>query len=118
MKLLTMILVGLAAGLLGALCGVGGGIIMVPAFTSLLKMEQKTAVATSLAAIVISSFVATIANARTPLIDWRVVLICGFSAAIASYFGSELMKSLSNPQLTKIFAVVLIAVGIKTLLFS
>ena len=45
--------IGIAAGLLGALCGVGGGIVMVPAFVAALGFEQKKAVATSLAVIVV-----------------------------------------------------------------
>jgi len=39
-------IIGIAAGLLGALCGVGGGIVMVPAFVAALGFEQKKAVAT------------------------------------------------------------------------
>ena len=51
---------GVIAGLLGALCGVGGGIVMVPAFVTVLGFEQKKAVATSLAVIVIIALVATL----------------------------------------------------------
>ena len=72
--LITGLVVGLIAGLVGALCGVGGGIIMVPAFVFALGMAQKTAVATSLAVVVVSGLSGTLNNfTKSALIDWRVV---------------------------------------------
>ncbi len=117
MKILfTTLLIGLVAGLLGALCGVGGGIVMVPAFTLALGLDQKNAVATSLAVIVATAAVATINNARHSLIDWKIVGITAFAAMLAAWFGSDLMRSLSSDQLSKIFGLVLIAFGVNMLL--
>jgi uncharacterized membrane protein YfcA len=105
-------LIGLAAGMLGALCGVGGGIVMVPAFGAVLGMEQRRAVATSLAVIVIVSLVSTSSNMReNGLIDWRVVALTAAGAAGAAWFGSDWMRSLGNQTLTRVFAVALIAIG-------
>ena len=56
---LIALLVGLGAGLIGALCGVGGGILMVPAFAMVLKLEQQRAVATSLAIVVVTALAGT-----------------------------------------------------------
>lgn len=105
-------LIGIAAGLLGALCGVGGGIVMVPAFGAILGLEQRQAVATSLAVIVIVSFVSTTSNLREPgLVDWRIVALTAVGAACAAWFGSDWMRSFGNQTLTRIFAVALIAIG-------
>ncbi len=110
-------LIGIAAGLLGALCGVGGGIVMVPAFVAALGMEQKKAVATSLAVIVIVALVSTISNARQhDLIDWRIVALTGAGAALAAWFGTDLMGKLTNQQLTRMFGVILLVFGTKMLL--
>jgi len=49
--ILVPLLIGCLGGTIAALCGVGGGIVMVPAFVLMLGMEQKQAVATSLAVI-------------------------------------------------------------------
>lgn len=117
--ILIAITIGAAAGLLGALCGVGGGIVMVPAFTAALGMEHKNAIATSLAVIVITALVATINNARPQTmvqIDWRIVAIAATGAAVAAWWGTDLMHQLKNPILTKIFAIILIAFGIKMLI--
>jgi uncharacterized membrane protein YfcA len=112
----VLLVIGAAAGLMGALCGVGGGIVMVPAFTLALGMDQKTAVATSMAAVVVTALVATANNMRSEgLIDWKVVGIVALSAAAFSWWGSDLMKQLSSPVLTKIFAFLMIVVGMRML---
>ena len=41
---LTCLAIGVISGVIAALCGVGGGVVMVPAFVFLLKLPQKTAV--------------------------------------------------------------------------
>ena len=115
--LLTATAIGLAAGLLGALCGVGGGILMVPAFVSILGFEQKKAVATSLAVIVIIALISTLNNSRQDnLIDWKVVALTAVAASLAAWFGTDLMHKLSNQHLTKLFGVVLLIFGAKMLI--
>lgn len=110
------ILVGLAAGLLGALCGVGGGIIMVPAFVALLGLEHKQAVATSMAVIIITAIAATLNNTRANnLIDWKIVAAVGAASAVAAWFGSDLMRSLGNQTLTRIFGLLLVVFGARML---
>jgi uncharacterized membrane protein YfcA len=117
MKLVILaILTGLASGLLGALCGVGGGIIMVPAFVGLLGLEHKQAVATSMAVIIVTAIAATINNSRANnLIDWKIVAAVGLASALAAWFGSDLMRGLSNQTLTRIFGVVLVVFGLRML---
>ena len=118
--LLTCLLVGVVAGLAGALCGVGGGIIMVPAFVLMLGMTQKTAVATSLAVVVVSGLSETANNitSKSNLIDWKIVGITALGAVVAAWYGSDLMRSLSNQQLTKIFGVLMIVVGARMLIMK
>jgi uncharacterized membrane protein YfcA len=117
MKLLTCaILTGLAAGLLGALCGVGGGIVMVPAFVGLLGLEHKQAVATSMAVIIVTAIAATANNARANnLIDWKIVAVTGLASMAAAWFGSDLMRGLSNQTLTRVFGCLLVVFGVRML---
>jgi uncharacterized membrane protein YfcA len=117
MKLILLaVLTGLAAGLLGALCGVGGGIVMVPAFVGLLKLEHKQAVATSMAVIIVTAIAATLNNARTnQLIKWEVVATVGLASAVAAWFGSDLMRNLGNQTLTRIFGCLLVVFGARML---
>lgn len=114
--IISAILIGLVAGLLGALCGVGGGLVMVPAFVLALGIEHKHAVATSMAIIVVIAVVSTANNSRVAgLIDWKLVLAVGLASAVAAWFGSDLMRSLSNHTLTRIFGCVLVLFGVRML---
>jgi uncharacterized membrane protein YfcA len=112
------VVIGLLAGLLGALCGVGGGIVMVPAFVGLLGFAQQKAVATSLAIIVGTSLVSTVNNTIKAghLVDWKIVALVGAASALAAWFGTDLMRSLSNQTLTRIFGVVLVLFGARMLI--
>ncbi len=114
--IISAILIGLVAGLLGALCGVGGGLVMVPAFVLALGIEHKQAVATSMAVIIVTAIAATANNSRVAgLIDWKIVLAVGLASAAAAWFGSDLMRSLSNHALTRIFGCVLVLFGVRML---
>ena len=117
MKLLASAIgIGLAAGLLGALCGVGGGIVMVPAFVAMLGLEHKQAVATSMAVIIVTAIAATANNARANnLIDWKIVAAVGLASAVAAWFGSDLMRSLGNQTLTRIFGCLMVVFGLRML---
>lgn len=118
--LLIGLLVGVAAGLIGALCGVGGGILMVPAFALALGMGHKHAVATSLAIVVVTALAGTANHVirKSELIDWKLVACTALGAAVAAWYGTELMRNLGNQQLSRIFGVLLILVGVRMLMMK
>lgn len=113
---LTCLAIGVISGVVAALCGVGGGVVMVPAFVFLLKMPQKTAVATSLAIIIPTALMATTQNARSGFVDWKVAIITAVSASVFAYFGAGWLKTLSNETLTRIFGTILVVFGVRMLL--
>lgn len=113
--LLTCLGIGILAGVVAALCGVGGGVVMVPAFVSLLAMPQKTAVATSLAIIIPTALMATTQNAKNGFVDWKVAAVTALSASIFAYFGADWMKTLSNTSLTRVFGTILVIFGTRML---
>ncbi|MEO0416536.1 MAG: sulfite exporter TauE/SafE family protein [Verrucomicrobiota bacterium] len=116
MKIIIIgVLIGVLAGVMAGLCGVGGGIVMVPAFVYFLGMEQKQAVATSMAVIVPTAAMAIFRFTGNGLVNWSVVIPAAIGAVIAAAFATEWMKSLSNTTLTRIFGVMLVAVGISML---
>jgi len=114
--ILTCLAIGIVSGVIAALCGVGGGVVMVPAFVFFLKLEQKTAVATSLAIIIPTALMATTQNARSGFVDWKIALVTAISASIFAYFGAGWLKTMSNETLTRIFGTVLVIFGVKMLL--
>ncbi|MCB1276081.1 sulfite exporter TauE/SafE family protein [Prosthecobacter sp.] len=114
--ILTCLLIGILSGIVASLCGVGGGVVMVPAFVFFLKLEQKTAVATSLAIIIPTALMATTQNARSGFVDWKVAAITAVSASVFAYFGAGWLKSMSNETLSRIFGTILVVFGVKMLL--
>jgi uncharacterized membrane protein YfcA len=113
---LICLVIGGVSGALAAIAGVGGGIVMVPAFVYFLGMGQKNAAATSLAVIIFTSIAASIKNSGNQLVDWRVVLYTALSSAVIAWFAADLLKQLSNEVLTRAFAVLVICIGFYMLL--
>jgi uncharacterized membrane protein YfcA len=114
-NLLFCVLTGAVGGVVAALCGVGGGIIMVPAFVFFFGLEQKQAVATSLAAIILTALLASIKNAGHGFVNWKIAVPTAISAAVVAWFAADGLRVLSNLTLTRIFAVVMIALGTRML---
>lgn len=116
MKLILVPLaIGLFAGVMAGLCGVGGGIVMVPAFAYLLGMEQKAAIATSMAVIVPTSLMAIARFQQAGLVQWNIFWPTALGAILAAWLATGWVKKLGNDQLTKVFAVLMILVGISML---
>ena len=116
LEVLTALGIGVLSGVIAALCGVGGGVVMVPAFVMLMALPQKHAVATSLAIIIPTAIMATVQNAKSDFIHWKLVLITSISAATFAYFGAGWLKDLSNDTLTRVFGIILVVFGVKMLL--
>lgn len=113
--ILTCLGIGIIAGVVAALCGVGGGVVMVPAFVALLALPQKTAVATSLAIIIPTALMATSQNAKNGFVDWKIATVTAISASLFAYFGADWMKVMSNTTLARIFGAVLVIFGVRML---
>lgn len=112
MKIVILgILIGLLSGAIAALCGVGGGLVMVPFFTTVLGLTQKQAVATSLAVIVPTALVATAKNMQSGLIHWPIFFATAAGACVAAFFMAEKLKTFQDANLTRIFALVCIIMG-------
>ncbi len=118
MTIVLYIFIGLCAGLVGALCGVGGGIVLMPVFLFCLKLDPNKAVATSLCIVLITAVASTLNNSMSGerLIDWKIAIPIGIGAAVASWFGADLMRQLSNQAIIKIFGVILIVAGVRALI--
>ena len=80
--------VGVAAGLLSGLLGIGGGVIMVPGFTELAGIPLKTAIATSLACVGLFAIPGTITHALLGGIDWRFALLVAIGVIPGARLGA------------------------------
>lgn len=114
--ILIIILVGIAAGMLSGLVGVGGGIIIVPALVYFIGFSQKTAQGTSLALIMLPvGILGVLQYYKQGHIDWKIVGLLAVGFVAGSFFGSKLALSISQETLKKVFAVLMIIIAIKML---
>ena len=119
--IITALLIGLAAGMLSGLVGVGGGIIMVPALVFFLHYTQHQAQGTSLAVLTLPVVILASAyyyhqcqKAGTP-IDLKIVGLLAAGFLFGGYFGSKIALTIDQELLKKIFAVILFYTAFKML---
>ena len=105
---LLLIIVGLAAGVLSGMVGVGGGIIVVPALVIFLGFSQHQAQGTSLGLLLLPVGILAVMNYYNKgFIDIKVVAIMSIAFILGGWLGSKLSLSLPQDTVKKIFAVVL-----------
>jgi hypothetical protein len=114
--MIPALLIGALGGVIAALCGVGGGVVMVPLFVSFLGLDQKQAVGTSLAAIVLTALLASLKNSSNQLVNWNIALPAGIAGAAVAWFAADALKHFSNRSLTVLFGLLLVGSGIRMLL--
>jgi uncharacterized membrane protein YfcA len=112
MTYVLAIVLGLAAGLLAGLFGVGGGLVFVPALVAL-GLNHHEATGTSLLAIIPTVLVGTWRQSRYGNVRWRAAIVIGVAAAITAQGGVVLAESLSGATLRRLFAGLLVAVAIQ-----
>jgi uncharacterized protein len=102
---------GLAAGVLAGLFGVGGGILFVPTLTLVLGLTQLHAEATSLLAIIPTAFVGAWRQNRYGNVNWRASLILGVAAIGGVEAGVQIAESLPQHALRRLFGVLTLVVA-------
>jgi uncharacterized membrane protein YfcA len=112
--ILILIVIGLVAGTLSGLVGVGGGIIIVPALVFFLGFSQQAAQGTSLGLLLLPAGILAVLNYyKQGFIDFKVVGIMCAAFVLGGWLGSKLALSLSQEVVKKIFAVVLFYTAFK-----
>ncbi|MFK3836268.1 sulfite exporter TauE/SafE family protein [Microbacterium sp. NPDC087868] len=95
----TFIGIGLLAGLLSGLFGVGGGTVIVPLLVLFLHFDQRLAAGTSLAAIVPTAAVGVISYAASGSVAWIPALILAAGAVVGAQIGTRLLPRISQTAL-------------------
>ena len=116
---LLLAVIGLAAGVLSGMIGIGGGIIIVPALVFILGFSQQQAQGTSLGLLLLPVGILAVLNYyKQGFIDIKVVVIMSVTFVLGGWLGSKLSLSLPQETIKKIFAVLLIVVAAKMLFFD
>jgi uncharacterized membrane protein YfcA len=90
---------GIVAGALSGLLGVGGGVILVPAYAEVLGLPIKTAIATSLVSVGIFAVPSTISHALLGDIDWTFAVFLAIGVVPGAWLGSSLATRASDHRL-------------------
>jgi uncharacterized membrane protein YfcA len=112
--ILLLVIIGLAAGVLSGLVGVGGGIIVVPALVFFLSFSQQQAQGPSLGLLLLPVGILAVLNYyKQGHIDFRVIGIMAVAFIIGGWLGSKWALSLPEVTVKRIFAIILFYSGIK-----
>jgi uncharacterized membrane protein YfcA len=115
--ILTLVLIGLAAGVLAGLFGIGGGVLIVPALIYFAAMPIKTATGTSLGALLLPvGLLGAMAYWKAGHIDIRASLIVAGGLFLGALIGARIALAMQPAMLQRAFAVFLVAVAIRMFL--
>ncbi len=111
--MIPFIVLGIMAGLLSGLFGIGGGLIIVPALVMFFGLSQKLAQGTSLAILLPPvGALAVYRYYKNGNVDFKIALFVALGLIVGGYFGSQFANQLSAPALKKAFGSFLIVVGV------
>jgi hypothetical protein len=114
----TLLLIGLGAGVLSGMFGIGGGIVIVPALTVLLNYDQKRAVGTSLGALLMPvGLPGVLVYYADGTLDLPVAAGVAAGLVIGSIVGARVALNLSSIQVKRLYGVFLLIVAIRFIFF-
>jgi uncharacterized membrane protein YfcA len=111
-----IIIIGFAAGMLGGMIGIGGGLIIVPALVYFLSFSQHKAQGTSLGLLILPVAILGVINYyKKGYVDPKVVGLLALGFVAGSFLGSKWALALPQGTLKKVFAVFLLLLSLKML---
>lgn len=105
----------LAIGLLLGLLGGGGSVLTVPVLVYLVGMDPKTAIATSLTVVGVTSFTAMINHARSGRVCWKTGITFGIAGMLGAYVGGRLAAFVPGGILLLLFAAIMFGTAVAML---
>ena len=114
--IILLAIIGLMAGMLSGLIGIGGGVVMVPLFVLLIGMNQYNAQGLSLAVMLPPVTFLSVYNyhkAGGEYIDWKIALMLSLMMLIGGFIGSKIALNTSQYLLKKIFGFIMLIIAFK-----
>ncbi len=113
--IITLLLIGIIAGILSGMIGIGGGIVIVPALVFFVGLSQLTAQGTSLAIMLPPvGFLAVYNYHKAGNLEWKYALLISLAFVVGGYIGSKLsIDVFSESVVKKIFGMVMLVVAFK-----
>lgn len=114
--IIGIIILGISAGFLSGMVGIGGGIVIVPFLVMIFGLSQHTAQGTTLAMLSFPvSLVGAINYYKQGMVDWKIAIVLSIGFVVGGYFGSQFAVKVSSLVIKKYFAVLLIIIAVKFL---
>lgn len=118
-SVIVFLLLGLTAGFLSGLLGIGGGIIIVPALVLIFGFTQHQAQGTTLALMIPPiGLLAALAYYQKGFVNLKVALLICLGFIVGGFFGAKMAVNLSVDVLKRIYGIALLALGIKMVFFK
>jgi uncharacterized membrane protein YfcA len=118
MAYLPLVAIGLVAGVLAGMFGIGGGLVIVPALLYFMKMSEVDSIGTSLAALIPPvGLLGAMEYYRTGHINLKYSLVLAAGLFVGAYFGARIILTLPPVTIRRIYAVFLVVVAAR-MLFS
>lgn len=110
-------LLGLLAGVVSGLFGVGGAVVIIPGLVLIAKLPQHTAHGTSLAALLLPvGLLGVLEYSKRQQVNWPYAAVVAVGLLIGAYFGARLAGTISDVMLRKAFGAFLLLISAKLLL--
>lgn len=117
--IIILLCIGLIAGILSGLVGIGGGIIIVPALVYFMSMSQQQAQGTSLAVLLLPvGILAVYYYYNAGFVDVKSALIISITFVVGGYIGSKIAISIDQSMLKKVFGIFLLLLSFKMIFWK
>jgi len=119
MNWISFLILGVCAGLLSGLVGIGGGIIIIPSLIFIFGFSQKTAQGTTLAVLSLPiGLLGAYVYYQNKNVEIQSAIFIALGLFLGSFVGAKIATVLDKSILEKIFGILLISIGIKMLFFQ
>lgn len=108
--------IGLISGGISGFLGSGGGMILVPIFSHILKLDEVKSRASTIFCITFMVIASSFFYIKKSSIDFPIAIKCGIGGIIGGFIGSKLLMSLKSKYLEIIFIIFLIYSGVKMII--
>ena len=110
----VFVVIGLLAGVLAGLFGIGGGLLIVPALVFIARMPIQVAIGTSLGALLLpAGLLGALVYYRAGNLDVKAALLLALGLFFGAWFGAQIAQELRTATLTRLFAVFLVFVAVR-----
>lgn len=111
--MIKKVLIGFFAGIICGFFSTGGGMILVPAFIHILKMDSKKSRGTSIFCILPMVITSSVFYYKNNYINWKLGIICALGGTIGGFIGAKLLKKIPEKILEIVFTAFLLYISYK-----